>query len=91
MFHDAEQVTIKPRGHSMEPLIMDREEVAIKRLTDDDVLAVGDIVLARVRGYIYLHKITAVDGNRVQIGNNHGHINGWTHRDRIAGRLHDRT
>jgi hypothetical protein len=81
----AEQVVIKPRGHSMEPVIMDRQQVTITALHDDDVLAVGDVVLARVRGNIYLHKITAIDGNRIQISNNHGNVNGWTHRDRIAG------
>jgi Na+-transporting NADH:ubiquinone oxidoreductase subunit NqrA len=83
----AEQVIIKPRGHSMEPLIMDRQQVTVRRLQHDDVLAVGDIVLARVRGNIYLHKITAIDGSRVQISSNHGRVNGWTHRERIAGRL----
>lgn len=83
----AERVILKPRGHSMEPLIMDRQQVTVKRLHDDDVLSVGDIVLARVRGHIYLHKITAIDGERVQISNNHGRVNGWTHRARIAGRL----
>lgn len=83
----AEQVIIKPRGHSMEPLIMDRQQVTIRRLLDSDILAVGDIVLARVRGHIYLHKVTAISGDRVQISNNHGHVNGWTHRDRVVGRI----
>ena len=82
----AGQVTIRPRGHSMEPLIMDRQEVTITRL-GDTVLEKGDVVLARVRGHVYLHKITAIDGNRVQISNNHGHVNGWTTRDKIAGIL----
>lgn len=82
-----ESVTIRPRGHSMEPLIMDRQEVTITRLKPDDVLHVGDIVIARVRGHIYLHKVTAIDGDRVQISNNHGHVNGWTTRARVAGRV----
>lgn len=71
----------------MEPLIMDREEVTVTRLHPDDVLSTGDIVLIKVRGHIYLHLITALNGSRVQIGNNHGRINGWTSRDRIAGRI----
>lgn len=82
-----ETVTIKPRGHSMEPLIMDRQEVTITRLKPGDILHVGDIALARVRGHIYLHKVTAIDGDRVQISNNHGHVNGWTSRARVAGRV----
>ena len=86
--HDgASEITIKPRGKSMTPLIKDGQEVTVDRLADDDVLAVGDIVLARVRGHVYLHKITAIDGDRVQISNNHGRINGWTHRDKVAGKL----
>ena len=88
IFHDADQVTIKPRGHSMEPLIMDRQQVTIRKLADDDVLAVGDIVLARVHGRVYLHKVTAIDGTRVQISNNRGHVNGWTGRDKVAGKYH---
>lgn len=79
-------VTIKPRGHSMEPIIKDKQQVTIRKLTDDDVLDKGDIVLVRVRGHVYLHKISAIDGNRVQISNNHGHVNGWTTRQKIAGK-----
>lgn len=78
-------VTIRPRGHSMEPRIMDRQVVTIYRLRDYAPLEVNDVVLARVRGRICLHKVTAIDGKRVQISNNHGHVNGWTTRDKIAG------
>jgi len=47
---------------------------------------VGDIVLCRVRGNDYLHLVKAVDGERFQIGNNRGHINGWVSRNSIFGR-----
>lgn len=80
------EITITPRGHSMEPLIMDRQKVTIRGLTETDELHVGDIVLARVKGHVYLHKVTAIQGDRVQISNNHGHINGWTARSKVAGR-----
>lgn len=83
MYHDAEEVTIKPRGHSMEPLVMDRQQVTIRKLTHKDVLKKGDIVLVKVEGRVYLHKVTAVSGNRIQVGNNHG----WTTRDKVAGKL----
>ena len=82
-----ESITIRPRGHSMEPLIRDREEVTIRRLGRAETLKPGDIVLARVRGHCYLHKVTATAGNRVQIGNNHGRINGWTSREKVVGIL----
>lgn len=84
-----EAVAFKPRGRSMEPLVMDGQPVTIRRLADDNELAVGDIVLAKVHGQVYLHKITAIDGDRVQISNNRGHVNGWTHRDKVAGKLDD--
>lgn len=82
-----ESVTFKPRGHSMEPLIRDRELITVRRLGLAEALVSGDIVLAKVRGRTYLHKVSAVDGHRVQISNNHGHINGWTSRANVVGKL----
>lgn len=87
LLEGAGEVTIRPRGRSMEPLIRDRQQVTIVRLDAEDVLVPGDVVLARVKGHVYLHKVTAVDGDRVQISNNHGHVNGWAHRDRVVGRV----
>jgi hypothetical protein len=37
----------------------------------------GDIVLCKVNGSQYLHLIKAIQGDRYQIGNNIGRINGW--------------
>jgi hypothetical protein len=37
----------------------------------------GDIVLCKVNGSQYLHLIKAIQGERYQIGNNIGRINGW--------------
>ena len=51
------------------------------------VLAVGDIVLCRVKGAQYLHLIKAIQGERIQIGNNRGGINGWITQRQIFGRL----
>ena len=53
----------------------------------DLALAVGDIVLCRVSGSQYLHLIKAIQGERFQIGNNRGGINGWITRRQIFGRL----
>lgn len=53
----------------------------------DPALAVGDIVLCRVSGSQYLHLIKAIQGERFQIGNNRGGINGWITRRQIFGRL----
>ncbi len=49
-------------------------------------LQVGDIVLCKVNGFQYLHLIKARQGNRFQIGNNRGGINGWITGKGIYGR-----
>lgn len=45
-----------------------------------------DIVLVRFRGRDYLHLIKAVNGDRFQIGNNRGGINGWVGHNCIYGK-----
>jgi hypothetical protein len=53
----------------------------------DEALEVGTIVLCRVKGSQYLHLVKAIQGERFQIGNNRGGINGWITRRQIFGRL----
>jgi hypothetical protein len=79
-------VTFRPRGHSMEPLIRDGQSVTVRKLQAGDPVTPGMIVLAKVKGRVYLHLVSAVDGDRIQISNNHNHVNGWTTRDRIYGK-----
>jgi hypothetical protein len=43
----------------------------------DRQLKKGDIVLCKVNGSQYLHLVKAIQGERYQIGNNIGRINGW--------------
>ncbi|HET9960255.1 MAG TPA: hypothetical protein VFQ61_37450 [Polyangiaceae bacterium] len=50
-------------------------------------LTVGDIVLCKVRANEYLHLVKAIQGERYQIGNNRGLINGWINGSAIYGRL----
>jgi hypothetical protein len=40
-----------------------------------------------VKGAQYLHLIKAIQGERFQIGNNRGGINGWITQRQIFGRL----
>lgn len=84
-----ETVTIRPAGQSMTPRIKSGQEVTI--VPYDRAVVVGDVVLARVRGRFYLHKVTRVAeyGAKIEIGNNHGHINGWTTPHKIYGRVID--
>jgi phage repressor protein C with HTH and peptisase S24 domain len=77
---------INPRGNSMTPLIKSGQTVTLKPVRQDELQA-GTIVLAKVRGKLYLHKIVRIFPNkpRYLIGNNHGGINGWTTIDKIYG------
>jgi len=52
---------------------------------DPSILKSGDIVLCKVNGNQYLHLVTAVQGKRYQISNNHGHVNGWVGPNAIYG------
>lgn len=71
------QVTIRPRGNSMRPLVESGQEVTLEPCSVQD-LVIGDVVLCRVNGRSYLHLVKAIDGLRVLIGNNRGGVNGWT-------------
>ena len=81
-----ETVSFRPRGDSMRGKIRSGQLVTVEP-TGDRELAVGDIVLCKVSGHQYLHLIKAVRGERYQIGNNRGGVNGWTGRDNIFGVL----
>jgi len=77
-------VIIHPRGNSMSPLVESGQRVEVRQVDFDD-LSVGDIVLCRVKGNVYLHLIKALDNGRALIGNNKGRTNGWTRT--IYGRM----
>ncbi|WP_344329595.1 S26 family signal peptidase [Kitasatospora putterlickiae] len=79
-------VEFRPGGSSMVPLIRSRQSVVVAPV-DPSKLEVGDIVLARVSGTVYLHLVSAVDParRRVRISNNRGRVNGWTGHDRVFG------
>jgi len=73
-----EVVISKEPGNSMTPIIESRQPVEITPTTWDKV-EIGDIVYCKVHGNYYLHLVKAKDPKHgVQIGNNHGYINGWT-------------
>ncbi|GIH21591.1 hypothetical protein [Rugosimonospora africana] len=79
-------VSFRPTGSSMVPLIRSRQLVTVAPV-DPSAIDVGDIVLARVAGSVYLHLVSAVDNHRsrIQISNNRGRINGWTNHARVYG------
>lgn len=73
-----ETIISREPGNSMTPLLQSRQPVEIIPATWEEVEE-GDIVYCKVRGKYYTHLVKAKNEKRgVQIGNNHGHINGWT-------------
>ena len=79
-----EKVENKEGGNSMLPLIKSKQPVTIEAV-DTSKLEKGDIVYVKVHGRVYTHLITALKAGEVQIGNNHGGINGWTKLDNVYG------
>jgi phage repressor protein C with HTH and peptisase S24 domain len=83
LFEDG-KVVWNPKGNSMTPKVESGDQVILKQCINLH-LYVGDIVYAKVKGNYYLHLISVIDGERYQISNNHGYVNGWTKRDCIYG------
>jgi hypothetical protein len=82
--NQGETVQFRPRGASMRGKVESGQLCTVAPVTDE--LEVGDIVLCKVNGREYLHLIKAVQGDRYQIGNNRGHVNGWVSRRGIFGK-----
>lgn len=80
-----ETVSFRPRGNSMSGKIESGQLCTVQPVNTE--LKVGDIVLCKVAGKQFLHIIKAIQGERFQIGNNKGHINGWVGRNCIFGNL----
>ena len=80
-----EAVSFRPRGNSMTGKVESGQLCTVEPVNLAS-LNVGDIVLCKVNGREYLHLIKAVQGQRFQIGNNRGRINGWVSAGAIFGR-----
>jgi peptidase S24-like protein len=75
---------VRPRGHSMTGKVNNGDPVTLNPC-DPQELLVGDIVLVKVKGRVYLHLIKAKNKGRFLIGNNRGGINGWVGANSIYG------
>lgn len=75
-------------GNSMTPRIRNGQKQTLVPVLDLAQVQVGDIVLCKVRGRYFTHLVKKIRNNHgsleFQIGNNHGHVNGWTRK--IFGR-----
>jgi len=80
-----ETVQFRPRGNSMSGKIESGDLCTVVPAKKEE-LEVGDVVLCKVAGAQYLHLIKAKQGDRFQIGNNRGRINGWIGMNGIFGR-----
>jgi hypothetical protein len=79
-------VAFRPRGGSMKGKIESGQLCTAEPVAEMSSLKVDDIALCKVRGNEYLHLIKAIQGDRFQIGNNKGFINGWIGPGSIFGR-----
>jgi hypothetical protein len=80
-----ETVSFHPRGASMKGRVESGQLCTVAPV-DCSTLSVGDVVLCKVRGAEYLHLVKAISGERFQIGNNRGGINGWIGAAGIFGK-----
>ena len=82
-----ETVQFRPRGNSMTPRIESGQLCTVEPVKDLSAVEPGDVLLCRVNGSDYLRLVKAKSGDRVQIGNNHGRVNGWIGLSGVFGRL----
>lgn len=80
-----ERISFRPGGNSMTGKVESGQLCTVEPVSTDE-LKVDDIVLCKVNGREYLHLIKAIQGERFQIGNNRGRINGWITARSIFGK-----
>lgn len=75
---NGESFRTKEPGNSMLPLYKSNEEHLLTPITWNKC-KVGDVVFCKVKGSCITHKVYAIDSKKgYLIGNNSGHMNGWT-------------
>ena len=62
---EGREVVLNPRGRSMLPFIREGRDSVVLRLKDD--VQVGDIVLARFTDRYVLHRVFAIEGDRLTL------------------------
>lgn len=66
-------------GNSMMPILASREPVILEPIDTLDNIKKDDIVFAKIHGRFYTHLVHGVDEKQgILLGNNHGHVQGWT-------------
>jgi len=73
-----EDIITSEKGNSMLPLLKSGQKHKLSPIKWNEI-SVGDIVYCKVKGKFYTHLVHAINKDKgCQIGNNKGHINGWT-------------
>jgi hypothetical protein len=88
-------VSFREGGNSMTPRIKSRQLCTFAPVLSHEDVSEGDAVFCKVGGAYYTHLVVRkelvrrgdADEYRFQIGNNHGHVNGWTTLDKVFGRV----
>ncbi len=79
-------VKFRPRGNSMIPRIYSGNEITVEPVQESQLKA-NDIVFCKVKGFYFIHLISAVSNKGFQISNNRGHINGTIKFSQIYGKV----
>jgi hypothetical protein len=85
LLQKGQTVKCRPKGNSMQPKIYSGQQITLSPEIGE--IAVDDILFCRVNGNLMIHLVTAIQGDRIQISNNHGHVNGWTTRAKVYGKV----
>lgn len=65
LLDEGREVVLAPKGNSMLPFIREgRDSVALRKLDDVET---GDIVLVRLAGRYVMHRVVAIDGERLTL------------------------
>lgn len=80
-------VKFRPKGNSMTGRVNSGQLCTVEPVVDHKALEKGDVVLCKVGGNQYLHLVSAISGDRFQISNNKGHVNGWVNKNCVYGKL----
>jgi hypothetical protein len=77
--HNGESFITSEAGNSMTPILKSKEPTWISPVESWENCEIGDIVFCKVRGSYVTHLVHGKNEKRgLLIGNNHGHMNGWT-------------
>ena len=83
-----ETIVSREPGNSMTPLIYSKEPIILEPVQDWLVFKKGDVAYVKIKGRFYTHLVHGIDKDKgLLIGNNHGHVQGWTKKVYAKGHI----